>query len=170
MSASEIQLDVREDFQNGREPFSRIMGVVDSLEPGQALRLLAPLEPVPLIGLLTQRGFRHASRQLPSGDWEVVFEPGVSATTADLARAERPAGPAGPADAAGVELDLRGLEPPLPLVRILQAVASLPPGIQLHARTDRQPHHLYAQLESRGWRGESEEQDDGSFITHIRHL
>jgi hypothetical protein len=28
--------------------------------------------------------------------------------------------------------------------------------------------HLYAQLEARGFIGSSEEQGDGSFITHIR--
>ena len=67
-----------------------------------------------------------------------------------------------------VFVDARGLEPPEPLVRILEAVSSLPREAQLHARTDRRPMHLYAQLEQRGFTGESEEQTDGSFITHIR--
>ena len=70
--------------------------------------------------------------------------------------------------AAIVDLDARGLEPPQPLVTILAAIATLPPGATLRARTDRRPMHLYAQLESRGFVGESAEQADGSFITHVR--
>ena len=68
-----------------------------------------------------------------------------------------------------IELDARGLEPPQPLVTILEAVTTLSPGAMLRARTDRRPMHLYAQLEERGFTGDSQEQADGSFITHIRH-
>jgi TusA-related sulfurtransferase len=69
-----------------------------------------------------------------------------------------------------VELDARGLEPPQPLVKILEALASLPPGATLRAQTDRRPMHLYAQLEERGFTGSSEQAEDGSYITHVRHL
>jgi TusA-related sulfurtransferase len=68
-----------------------------------------------------------------------------------------------------IELDARGLEPPQPLVTILEAVTTLSSSAMLRARTDRRPMHLYAQLEERGFAGESQEQADGSFITHIRH-
>lgn len=67
-----------------------------------------------------------------------------------------------------VTVDVRGLEPPQPLVRILETLATLPGDVALRAHTDRRPMHLYAQLELRGFAGESEEQTDGSFITHIR--
>jgi uncharacterized protein (DUF2249 family) len=66
-------------------------------------------------------------------------------------------------------LDARGLEPPQPLVAILEALGTLPVHAELRAHTDRRPMHLYAQLEARGFTGESQEQSDGSFITHIRH-
>jgi TusA-related sulfurtransferase len=69
-----------------------------------------------------------------------------------------------------IEVDARGLEPPQPLVKILEALASLPQGARLRARTDRRPMHLYAQLEERGFVGESEEQKDGSFVTLIRQV
>jgi uncharacterized protein (DUF2249 family) len=67
-----------------------------------------------------------------------------------------------------VELDARGLEPPQPMVKILEALAALPEGGELRAHTDRRPIHLYSHLEERGFSGDSEEQNDGSFITHIR--
>jgi uncharacterized protein (DUF2249 family) len=64
-------------------------------------------------------------------------------------------------------LDARGLEPPEPLVKILEALTALPEGAGLRAHTDRRPMHLYAQLEERGFVGETEEQPDGSFVTHV---
>ena len=69
---------------------------------------------------------------------------------------------------ADVTVDVRGLEPPQPLVRILETLATLPGDTNLHAQTDRRPMHLYTQLELRGFVGETKEQTDGSFITHIR--
>ena len=62
-------------------------------------------------------------------------------------------------------LDARGLEPPRPLVVILEALSGLPEGSELRARADRRPMHLYALLEQRGFTGETEQQHDGSFIT-----
>ena len=66
------------------------------------------------------------------------------------------------------ELDARELEPPQPLMKILEALATLPAGASLRARTRWRPALLYTQLEQRGFIGESEEQPDGSYITHIR--
>jgi uncharacterized protein (DUF2249 family) len=67
-----------------------------------------------------------------------------------------------------LDVDARGLEPPQPLVVILEALASLPEGGEMRAHTDRRPLHLYAQLEERGFTGETEEQPDGRFVTTIR--
>ena len=66
-----------------------------------------------------------------------------------------------------IELDARGLEPPQPLMKTLEAVASLPAGATLCVHTRWRPALLYAELEKRGFIGESEEQSDGSYITNI---
>lgn len=68
-----------------------------------------------------------------------------------------------------IEVDARGLEPPQPMLRILEALSLLPEGTTLRAHTDRRPLHLYPLLEDRGFRAVSEEQCDGSFVTVIRH-
>ena len=74
MSSEIVTLDVRDDLQRGREPFSRIMGTVAQLRPDEKLRLVAPFEPVPLFAVLAQQGFTHSARQIANGDWEVLFE------------------------------------------------------------------------------------------------
>ena len=126
-----------------------------------------------LYAVLAKQGYAHQSKPTPEGDFEVLFTRGA----ADAAKPETPLPlrrrPQGPPSRACtgtpvIEVDARGLEPPQPLVKILEALATLPEGARLRARTDRRPMHLYAQLEERGFVGESEEQPDGSFITHVR--
>lgn len=68
-----------------------------------------------------------------------------------------------------LELDARSFEPPQPLLKTLEVVATLPTGVTLKVHTRWRPALLYAELEKRGFIGESEEQSDGSCITHIRH-
>ncbi|MCC6823894.1 MAG: DUF2249 domain-containing protein [Verrucomicrobia subdivision 3 bacterium] len=163
-------VDVREDIRNGREPFSKIMSAVAALPADGQLLLIAPFEPAPLFGVLAKQGFKHESRQLESGDWEVLFtrQPAALPTETAPTSASHDFGHRTAVGQPNVtEVDARGLEPPQPMVKILEALASLPPGAMLQARTDRRPMHLYARLEERGFTGESQEQSDGSFLTHI---
>jgi len=68
-------LDVRQILKAGGEPFSQIMQAVEGLSPGQGLRLLATFKPVPLFGVMAQRGFGHTEHEIGDGDWEVIFTP-----------------------------------------------------------------------------------------------
>lgn len=174
----EIILDVRDDIRSGREPFSKIMATVSSLGSDQQLRLIAPFEPVPLFHVLAQQGFQHTAWAKVSGDWEVLFTRRSSDSHAPALRRSdwKEASAENRNDqkfltsavASIVEVDARGLEPPQPLVTILEALAALHANSEVHARTDRRPMHLYPQLEERGFAADTQEQSDGSFLTHIR--
>jgi hemerythrin superfamily protein len=79
-----------------------------------------------------------------------------------------PAGPsgsippgAGPADPVE-QLDVRGLEPPEPFVRIVAALARSP-GVRLRVLIHREPFPLYDALEERGLRWHTRALEDGSF-------
>jgi uncharacterized protein (DUF2249 family) len=170
MSEKPFILDVRDDIRNGQEPFSRIMSTVAQLPVDASLLLIAPFQPVPLFPVMARKGFAHSLRQNASGDWEVLFTRQNSP--------EPPETQSSPCTCCGsgseaqateiLEVDARGLEPPQPLVTILEAVTTLLVGAELRARTDRRPLHLYAQLEERGFTGTTEAEQDGSYITHIR--
>jgi uncharacterized protein (DUF2249 family) len=167
MSKKTVTLDVRADFRQGREPFTRIMQAVARLTASQDFVLLVPFEPVPLFAVLAQHGFCHETRQIEAGDCEVrFFRPAAPAAKAP---APPPASSPVP-DPQVVALDVRQLEPPQPLVQIREALATLPHGTVLQAHTGRRPMHLYPQLEARGFAGESVAQPDGSFSTHIHRL
>ncbi len=69
-----------------------------------------------------------------------------------------------------MQLDARGLEPPQPLILILEAADRLSPDAEIHARTDRNPVHLHALLAERGFTSHTQPSPDHEpgFITHIR--
>lgn len=71
-----LELDVRPLFVSGRPPLVPIMNAVGRLEPGQALRLIAPFQPVPLFEMLAQRGFTHQANEREDGAWVILFTPG----------------------------------------------------------------------------------------------
>ena len=73
MSKQVVQLDVCKDVQQGREPFSMIMGAVAELQEDEALLLIVPFEPFPLYSVLARHGFSHDSRRTGTGTWEVLF-------------------------------------------------------------------------------------------------
>ncbi len=151
------------------------MRTVAGLEPDEDFLLIAPFEPTPLFQVLGQRGFSHESKATADGGWEILFTRGAETAPDPAKTPSRTPGrsealPATPVGAAVVEVDARGLEPPQPLLKILEAVAALPEGSDLRAHTDRRPMHLYAQLEERGFTGETVEQPDGSFITYVHRI
>ena len=140
-----LDLDVREDLRRGEEPLSKIMTAVAKLGSGGVLVLRALFEPTPLYRMLGRRGFAHWTEQHGADDWSVWFYP-------DL-----------------VVLDVRGLEPPEPMVRVLTALDRLAPGQRLEVRHGRCPTLLYPQLEDRGFVHETDEPESGLVRIVIRH-
>ena len=214
MNDQNVTLDVREDLRSGREPFTKIMTAAAALRRGGNLLIIAPFQPVPLLGVLKKLGFSYTANKTDSGDWKVLFTRQTETAASEVAsphpassglpkflsrlrksREEASHAQPSPSQEAGVEqwatpgglagqtqagcnrestapivleVDARGLEPPQPMVKILEALTGLPNGAEIKAHTDRRPMHLYAQLEERGFRGETTEQPDGSFVTYVR--
>lgn len=149
-----FELDVRPQLQRGEEPFGAIMAATDRLQPGQSLRLIAPFRPAPLFGVMANRGFGVREHRRPDGAWEIVFAPLDGAVPdAGLAPGSAPGAAMWPDPSQ--TLDLAGLMPPEPMVRILEMLATLPAGEVLFALLDREPMFLFPELAQRGheWAG-----------------
>ena len=164
-----VDLDVRDYHARGEEPFSAIVAAVAQVPLGKALRLRNTFEPFPLYDVLAKRGFLHAAHQLGPDDWEILFvrtptgDPPV-ATPSEVA-AEPLSAPAEdepfPAEwgdpAQVVTVDVSDLVPPEPMVRILEAMASLPPGQTLLFNHARRPVYLYPRLDELGYQHRTRE-------------
>lgn len=158
LSEANLVIDVREDLRAGREPFPKIMQAADEVPVGGTLTLYATFKPTPLIAVLQSQGFTGETSHLANGDWQVVFS-----------RAGDPAAPAAPSPNREVEkggetthLDNRGLEPPQPMVRTLEAIASLKPGHRIVGHYDRKPMFLLPKLEEMGFTYDVTQHEDGT--------
>ena len=65
-------------------------------------------------------------------------------------------------------LDVRGLDPPEPLLRVLEAAEALAPGDAIEVIHDRRPLLLYPQLEERGLVHDTDEPGPGVVRIRIR--
>ena len=221
---SVVELDVRDDLRQGREPFSRIQAAVSALEMDQALRLRTTFEPVPLFAVLAKRGFSHESRQEAFDDWSAWFwraTPELEGSVRDavipsevegcapvilsevegsaavipsavegsargraevqiprlaaLARDDKPSlarddKPSLARDDGEREvwLDVRGLEPPEPMLRTLAALETLPEGHALIQVNVRVPQLLLPVLAERGYACELDESRTDCVLVRIR--
>jgi uncharacterized protein (DUF2249 family) len=164
-----VDCDVREDLRSGKEPFARIMEARRSLPEGGVLRVRAIFEPVPLYRVMAQHGLDHWTEKLGKEDWRVWFfaaEP--AAPDAEGATADGSEASDGDGDGA-VVLDVRGLEPPEPMVRTLAALEALPRGQTLVQLNLRVPQFLLPRLEERGFVYEVREQGPDLVRLFIRH-
>jgi uncharacterized protein (DUF2249 family) len=148
--AGRVSLDVRDAIRRGEEPLGTIMAAVAGLGAGQALVLRAPFEPSPLYRVLGKRGFAHWTERHADDDWSVWFYRGQPTAMASAHTG-----------AAGGTLDVRGLEPPQPMVAVLERLEVLAPGETLTVVHDRRPTFLYPQLDARGFTHRTEEPEPG---------
>jgi uncharacterized protein (DUF2249 family) len=160
-------LDVREI--TCREKHATIFRRWAELAVGAHFVLVNDHDPVPLY-------YQFAAQFPEAFTWEYLvagpeeFHVKITRTAATAVAAVRP--PAGGCSevraAMAASLDLRGLEPPQPMLQILQALETLPAGGQLQALTDRKPVHLLAELDQRGIAHASHENQDGSWLNTFR--
>ncbi len=174
-----VEVDVRDDLRSGREPFARIMSAVQEVPPGGALCLRAIFEPAPLYRVLGSRGFAHWTEKLADDDWRIWFyadegagAPAAATEASEDGRLSNGAASGGDMAAGATEdvviLDVRGLEPPEPMVRTLEALETLPAGATLVQLNVRVPQFLLPKLEERGFTYEVRRQGDDLVRVFIR--
>jgi hypothetical protein len=164
-----VEVDVREDLRNGREPFSKIMAAVGALGDDEVLHLRAIFEPAPLFALMAKRGLSHESVAHAPDDWSVWFWKPDAEREIEVA----PANESLPLDAIQqsttetLELDVRGLLPPEPMLRTLAALDTLPPDHVLLQINSRVPQFLLPILAERGFACDVDESNADRVLVRI---
>ncbi len=151
-------LDVRPVLAKGGDPFHLIVKTVAELGGSEALHLLVGFEPAPLYAVLGAQGLAHHTEQ-QNDVWNVWFYRGGQPVP-DPANDRTPLQPP-------VQLDVSGLEPPQPMVTILEKLAELGPGAQLEVTHHREPVLLYEKLKLRGYAARTEKRGEGDYLVRI---
>lgn len=143
--AAAVHLDVRPSLARGQDPLAQILAALSELGPGSLLVVTAPFRPKPLEALLSGRGHRVEVFKGSKDTFDLVCVVG----------------------GAPALLDLRDLEPPLPMEQVLVAAERLTQGEVLHAHLPRYPRMLLPQLAQRGFAHEVIELGDGTTLLRV---
>lgn len=141
-----IELDVRPVISSGQDPFKDIMGNIKSLKDDETLMIINTFEPVPLYSVLGKKGFGHKTIN-ENGVWKIYFFKEANQTSyKEEAVESKPI-----FDEEIFELDVRNLEPPEPMIRILETLPKLSEDTILLVHHHREPLMLYDKLSERGY-------------------
>jgi uncharacterized protein (DUF2249 family) len=158
-----VDLDVRPILQGGTDPLKTILQGVEQLAPDQYLHLINSFEPIPLYTVLGKRGFDHFTEFL-DGTFHVHFY-------RRMPTAEKmpppPASAEVPAREKTIELDVRALSPPEPMMRILEVIPQVDEKTLLLVHHHREPLFLYEKLQARGYHWHVKKIDENYFHVKI---
>ena len=140
-----VELDVRPILGSGKDPFMDIMEKVKGLNDDETLMIINTFEPVPLYSVLAKKGYGHKTVN-ENGVWKIYFfkeDVPVAADSVGKGKSEF--------NEEVFELDVRNLEPPEPMVRILETLPKLSDNTVLVVHHHREPLMLYDKLAERGY-------------------
>ncbi len=158
-----VDLDVRPEIESGSDPFKSIMTAVSSLKEGEGLHLINVFEPVPLYTVMKMKGFDH-STECKDGIWHIFFFKGKAEepATCGLHREESQT-----AKSRTIEIDVRGLEPPEPMVKIIETLTLVDKNSVLLVHHHREPLMIYDKLEHLGFEASTEKVSEGYYKVRI---
>lgn len=168
----EIVIDVRPIIGEGRDPLKEILKTVRELPDGYSLHLINSFEPIPLYSVLGGKGFDHSTKRM-DGVWHIYFfrrqiveysrqnteysKQGGEYSRQEVEYAERL-----------LELDVRGLAPPEPMMKILEKLGEVDENTILLVHHHREPMMLYEKLEQRGYEAIANKIEENYYKVVIR--
>ena len=162
-----LELDVRPLIAAGHDPLNTILEKVRALRPGMVLKIVNSFTPLPLIALLSKKGFRSWSDEIEDEVVNTYFlldQPAAAIPAIPSPAASTPADwTTTMTHFAGnlVTLDVREFQMPLPMMAILETLEDMPPGNALFVHHKRIPVFLLPELAERGFTYRIRETGDG---------
>ncbi len=159
-------IDVRQDIASGQDPFKRIMSFVKELKDDEVMHLINSFEPIPLYSVLKKKGLDH---------WTEVNDDVVNVFLFRNRKEKNTIEPESssnelvePTEAANIDekiiqLDVSTLEPPEPMLRILETLPSMDDNTMLLVHHHRDPLMLYEKLEERGFQAVTNKIEENYF-------
>jgi uncharacterized protein (DUF2249 family) len=157
-------LDVRAMLAEGNDPFSLIMKTIKDLPVNTALEIVNTFEPIPLINILARNGYKSWTNIINDKEYRTYFlYTGKVDSTVSEEEKSLPDFQQLLRQFAGkfVQVDVRQLEMPYPMITILNELAELKPGLALLVHHKRVPQLLLPELDSQDFRYAMEEPEEG---------
>lgn len=145
------RLDVRPMFERGEPPLGEIMRAAAKIAEGGTLIVEAPFDPVPLHRTLARKGFISHAEPVAADHWRIYFHRAAEAQVPEAQVDSEPAEHEPWREADGVHIDVRGLEPPQPMMVVLTLLEDPETGDTVIVHHEREPLFLYPELAERGW-------------------
>lgn len=145
-------LDVRPLISSGKDPFSLIMKEIKDLLEGHTLLIINTFEPVPLINILSGRGYFCKTEKQEENLFKTYFQlqkdfrPQETIEKEELNYSEMFERYKGNM----LEIDVRDLEMPYPMITILNELTGLRKGSALLVNHKRIPQFLLPKLDEQG--------------------
>lgn len=144
------KLDVRSIIDSGKDPFIDIMSFIKELGEDDIFLLVNSFEPIPLYSVLEKKGFIHFTEK-NENVFEVYFYKSESSKNPKVEDDKEQSDHKEYDLSNVIEIDVRELEPPEPMVKILETLSQVDENTLLLVHHHREPMMLYPKLEERGY-------------------
>ena len=151
-----VEFDARPELEKGVDPFKSIMRELKSLPDGKVLKIINTFEPLPLIKILSEKGYAYKVER-ENGLVYTYFTKINEGISSDLPQEIIEDNPelfdklVKRFEDKLKEVNVRQLEMPLPMVTILQEIETLNTDEALFVHHKRIPQFLLSELEQRGY-------------------
>jgi len=151
-----VNLDVRSTIDSGADPFKEIMQAVKGLAADETLMVINIFEPVPLMDILKEKGYKTWTDIINENEYHTFFTKVTTASHEEIVESmpitegsfdEKLATYGGNIK----EIDVRHLEMPEPMVNILKEIETLPENYALLVNHKKVPQFLLPELKTRNY-------------------
>lgn len=147
-----VQFDVRPIINSGKDPLKFILAKVKELKEDEVLLLINSFEPIPLYTVLGNKGYTHKTEK-EDDVFKIYFynDSNIMAVEEEIKSHNNKE--INITDFENIiEIDVRDLEPPEPMIKVLETLSKIDDKTALLMHHHREPIMLYPKLEERGYR------------------
>ena len=153
-----VTLDARPILASGVDPFDDIMKTLKGMNDDQTLLIINTFEPIPILNILKKRGYEYETERPEPGVVHTYLhktgkgKEAVPATASQPEKADDFATVEKRFEGKMREIDVRNLEMPMPMVKVLEELEKLKEGEALYVHHKRLPQYLLPELENRNFK------------------
>lgn len=152
---NKIVFDVRPILESGVDPFKSIMEKINKLNPNEGLLIINSFEPIPLLNILKDKGFLYQTSRPYEGEVHTLLYHGNEILKNDFTNHSNHTESFETVETKYtgkmVEVDVRDLEMPMPMVTILEKLEEVSEDKALFVHHKKLPQYLIPELQNRGY-------------------